>query len=267
LNFDRVAALLWLTLAAVSPGAAQAQVGPTPATMPAPAASSAGVLSRTGFFFEWMHLSTPDPRFEWMGTAGVDFDIVDYRTGRVHFAAEVQGGLGRERRRYDLNHGDYRFGAAATMRVNDEVEIEAIAQHVSRHLIDREQIASVSWNAFGARARYLGRQGLSGWLEIATVTQPAFVDYRWIARAEAHYTRATRSRLSPFVLARGEVIGVDPATRGATRVCGGLIEGGLRIAGRAANLDLFVAYERRVDAFPTDRFRVRWVALGFRVAS
>ena len=67
--------------------------------------------------------------------------------------------------------------------------------------------------------------------------------------------------------ARGEVIGVDEETRGKNRVCGGRVEGGLRLRGEAATLEVFIGYERRIDAFPTDRYRVRWTTIGFRVTT
>ena len=37
--------------------------------------------------------------------------------------------------------------------------------------------------------------------------------------------------------------------------------------GKTASLEIFAAYERRIDGFPTDRFRVRFTEVGFRITS
>ena len=93
------------------------------------------------------------------------------------------------------------------------------------------------------------------------------MDYSWISRGRAQYRHPVTTRLGVFGVASGEVIGVDEETRGKNRVCGGRIEGGLRLRGDAATLEVFVGYERRIDAFPTDRYRVRWTTIGFRITT
>lgn len=231
------------------------------------AAQPPSFLPRADFAFTWGSLLTSDRRFDWLGELGVDFDIVDYTHGRVRFQTDVEGSLGRERRRYDLNQGTFGFDASMSYRLGPSAEIEAVIQHVSRHVVDRENPPAVSWNAAGVRVRGRSSFGLEGEAELVHATQPAFVDYTWIARAETAYRRRVTPRLSVFGAALGEVLGTDAVLRGRNRVCGGRLEGGLRIDGDAAALELFVGYERRVDAFPTDRYRVRWVTAGFRVLS
>jgi hypothetical protein len=39
------------------------------------------------------------------------------------------------------------------------------------------------------------------------------------------------------------------------------------VNGRAAAVEFFAGYERRIDAYPTDRFRVRMFTFGFRIVS
>jgi hypothetical protein len=224
-------------------------------------------LPRADFTFAWGGLIAEDPRFDWLGQLGVDFDVVDYGAGRIRFQTLVEGGLGRERRRYDLNHGNFIFDAAISHRVRPDTEVEAVIQHVSRHVVDRENPPAVSWNAAGLRVRHRSPIGIDGRVELLYATQPAFVDYGWIARAQTTYRRSLSTRLGLFATGSGEVIGVDDTIRGRDRVCGGRLEGGLRIDGSRAALELFLGYERRVDAFPTDRFRVRWITAGFRILS
>jgi hypothetical protein len=251
-------------------GAAASAAGQTIMTTGAAPASGMTFLPRAGFTFTWGSLATPDLRFDWLGQTGIDLDVVDYGAGRVRFQGSVEGGLGRERRRYDLNHGNFAFDASMSYRVAREVEVEAVIQHVSRHVIDRENPPAVSWNASGVRLQYRSagsrrRQNVEARAELLYVTQPAFVDYTWIARGAATYRAPLSARLGAFAIASGDVTGVDEDLRGSSRVCGGRLEAGLRIRGEAAALELFIGYERRIDAFPTDRFRVRWVTAGFRI--
>ena len=98
---------------------------------------------------------------------GVDFDVTDFGAGRLRFQALMEGGLGRERRQYDLNQGSYAFDASLSYRLTRELEAEAVIQHVSRHAVDRENPPSVSWNASGGRLRYTSAvPDLDGWVEL-----------------------------------------------------------------------------------------------------
>ena len=127
---------------------------------------------------------------------------------------------------------------------------------------------AASRNASGVRLRYTSDlPDLEGYVELLYATQPAFVDYSWMSRAWAQYRHPVSHRLGFFAEAHGELYGVDEALRGKNRVCGGRIEGGLRIRGDEAALEIFAGYERRVDAFPVDRYRVRWTTIGFRITT
>jgi hypothetical protein len=236
-------------------------------TAPPAATAQTVLLPRADFAFTWSNLITADRRFDWLGALAFDIDVVKYDGGRVRFETEVEGGLGRQRRRYDLNHTNYAFEASASHRLGFDLEAEAIVQHVSRHTVDRENPPAVSWNTWGGRLRYAGERGLRAQAEISWVTQPAFVDYGWIARADARYDRLVSPRLGWFAEGEYEQMSVDADARGRGQICGGRFEGGLRVNGRAAAVELFAGYERRVDAFPTDRFRVRWFTAGFRIVS
>ena len=211
-----------------------------------------------------MRLFTPDTRFEWEGRIRFDFDIVEYGAGRLMFRGGYDAVLGRQRRLYDLNQGNYFFEASTSYRVG-EVEISGIISHVSRHLVDRPNPPAISWNEAGARVRW-ERNGDAYELEIARAMDQAFVDYVWMSRAHARIRHPINGRAELIGSAFGEVIGVNHLVR-AERVCGGRLEGGIRINGRAAAVEFFGGYERRIDAFPTDRFRVRMFQLGFRVVS
>jgi hypothetical protein len=263
---------LWAMLACVTPLYAQA---PSSRAATATASDGAWFLPRLDVSFVWASLLTTDRRFDWQGQVDVDFDIADYGFGRAAFTSRYEGILGRERRRYDLNQGNYFFEASGSVRVMG-TEAVVLMQHVSRHAVDRENGPAVSWNTIGTRLqRGWGGAPRRGWagtrvgghIEISRPMQQAFVDYRWLSRARATMRRPVSARLAIVVDATGDVVGVNPVTRGRTRVCGGRIEGALRVTGRAAALELFAGYERRIDAYPTDRFRVRWFTAGFRITS
>ena len=265
-----LAAIVLLAVTTARP--VSAQVVPIP---PITRSDKASFLPRFDGSFQWASLVTDDKRFDWQGQAEFDFDIADYKTGRVSWISRYEGMLGRERRRYDLNQGNYFFEVAASARVKG-TEVVGISQHVSRHAVDRDNTPAISWNTYGVRAqRGWGRSDRQGWagtrvegrIEISRTFQLALVDYRWLSRARATMRRPISPKLSFLFDATGDVAGVDEVTRGRSRVCGGRIEAALRVAGKAATVELFAGYERRFDAYPTDRYRVRWFTAGFRVVS
>jgi hypothetical protein len=253
----RYAAAVLFTLACAPLAAAQ--------SAPPPVAGGAELLPRADFLFSWASLIATDRRFDWEGRIGVDFDIVDYGTGRVSFRADYDAVIGRQRRRYDLNQGNYFFESAASYRLQHGVELTGVISHVSRHIVDRENQPAISWNAIGMRARY-ARGPIDGHLELTHAMQLAYVDYTWILNAGVRGNHPISRRTSIIGRAYGEVFGVNHLVRDR-RVCGGFVEGGLRINGRKAAIELFAGYERRVDAYPTDRYRVRMFNVGFRVVS
>ncbi len=242
------------------------------ATLARPAAAqSAEWLARVDYTLLWSGIAAADPRFTWQGRVALDADLVDYGSGRLTFGADYEAFLGGERRRYDLNQGTYRFEMTASRRTPG-VEVAGLFQHVSRHLVDRENPPAVSWNTLGVRvgARLdRGRTTVRGRLDLARAMQQAYVDYAWTSDAAVSVRHAlpAHRRVSLLAGATGAVVGVRRAQYGRPRVCGGRIEGGLRIDGARAAVEIFVGYERRLDAFPTDRFRVRMWTIGFRLAS
>jgi hypothetical protein len=275
----RAAFLLVLALAA--PAAAQPAASPPPV---APGAGTGGsFLPRAGFTFGWAGLGTADQRFDWQAQLRFDLDVYAHRSGRIGFRGEYEAILGRERRPYDLNQGSYRFEVSASF-LTRPAEIVLLSQHVSRHVVDREHEPSISWNTFGVRlkSRWTPETGVTalgarvpgamstevnGEIEIARAMQQAYVDYAWTSRARLALGRRLTPRVAMVAAATGEVLGVKRGLVRNERVCGGRIEGGFRVRGGAAALEVFVGYERRIDAFPTDRFRVRWITAGFRIVS
>jgi hypothetical protein len=273
--------LLWLAWAAP----AAAQPGTAPGREDGPAPVHQGFLPRADFRFGWASLLAADQRFDWQGEIGFDLDIVGRGTSRLRLRGDYQGVLGRERRRYDLNHGNYSFEISGATAIG-RAEVAAISQHVSRHLSDRDNVPAISWNTIGVRVASawtsldglgprlpstrddaVGATRVDGEVEISRAMQQAYVDYAWISRARVSWRRAIAPAVALTASATGEVIGVTREVLARDRVCGGRIEGGVRIRGRAAALEAFAGYERRIDAYPTDRFRVRFFTAGIRVTT
>lgn len=252
-----IAAATCLVLAG-GPEAAEAQSASTPT------ANGSQFLPRVDFQFSWASLLASDRRFQWEGRVTFDFDIVDHGTGRVSFKGDYGAVLGRERRRFDLNQGNYFFEAATSYRLRD-VELVALILHVSRHVVDRDNEPGISWNTLGLRAHYR-RPHIEGHLELTRIIEPAYVDYTWLSNARVAFRHPISARNEIIATAYGDVFGINHLVRDK-RVCGGRIEGGFRVNGEKAAVELFAGYERRVDAYPTDRFRVRMFNLGFRVVS
>lgn len=253
-------------LAAAGPAAAQSAA---PQAAQAPQASTGTTfLSRFGFHVGMEHLSSPDPRFVWDADWGGDLDLVDYGRGAVTFAAVYQTILGDEFREFDPNQGNYTLEGSASARVRP-VEIAMVFHHVSRHLSDRPKRFPVDWNMLGARVRgglVRGRTELQGRVDVRSVVQKSFVDYRWELDGDVR----TQVRLTPRVAAVSlggiRLIGVDGSRVRGTQY-GWRADGGIRFEGSAAALELFVAGERRVDPYQLEFSTVTWLTSGFRLLS
>jgi hypothetical protein len=253
--------LVWAALLIVMTGAGRAAAQPAP--------DPPILFTRAAFSFDGARLIAADPRFDWDSRVRFDLDVLDTRHWRVAFAVDYEAVIGGERRIIDLNQGNYEFDGTASRRVGT-TEIGLLTRHVSRHLVDRENPPSISWNVIGAKAWHtqrLGRSTVSGEIEWGWAMQQGFVDYRWTSELDVVWRHAFSDRLEWAGRAEGGVIGTVDTPGGRPRICGGRLEGALRINGRAAAIELFLAYERRMDAFPTDRFRVRFTAIGFRLVS
>ena len=236
-------------------------------------AQSSGFLTRADFYLAWSKVVAADPRFSSEARVGLDADLADYGSGRITFGADYDAFLGHERRGWDLNQGTYRFDLAVSRRIGS-AEVSGAFAHVSRHLVDRSNPPSISWNTVCVRARNRWTVGsgatiVDGRIGIARAMEQAVVDYAWTseARVSVQHTPASWHRTSLLAEVSGTVIGTKREVYGRPRICGGRIEGGVRVNGDRAAVEAFLGYERRPDAYPTDRFRVRMWTFGLRLVS
>lgn len=257
----RAAPLACLILALAGSAAAQA-----PLTHPP---SSREFLARYHFLVLLAGLDINDNRFSWDARAGADLDVIDYVVGRLSVMAEYKALLGNEQQLFDPNQALYTLEASSSFRAGP-TEFAAVLHHVSRHLSDRANTRGIGMNVVGGRVlRRIPVGGATFDLraDLGRLTLRSYVDYTWRAQVDLVARRPLTARLGLLGRAFGEAYGVNPAIAGREGQRGGRLEGGVRISGRAAALELFAGYERVVDAVPLDRQPRRWAFGGFRVVN
>jgi len=161
-------------------------------------AQGKGLLTRADFYLLWARLASDDPRFENEGRFNLDTDLADFGSGRLVLEVDYDAILGGERRAFDLNQGTYRFEMDATRRTLI-MDIGVFFPPSSRHVVDRENPDSISWNVLGARARrtwqFADGASVNARFDVGRAMQRAFVDYEWISQARA--TSGRRTHRSP----------------------------------------------------------------------
>jgi hypothetical protein len=254
--------LVALALAAAGAAPAYAQAEPV--------ASPPGVefFSRFDFHVSMEHLFSEDRRYVWDADFGGELDMIDYGRGRATFVANYETILGSEFRAFDPNQGNYTLEGSASVRAG-AVDAAAVFHHVSRHLSDRPKRFPVDWNMIGVRiagATTRGSTALRGRVDVRGVIQKTYVDYNWEVETAGAARLAVHPRVSLVSNGVVRVVGVDGSRdRGVQYGLRG--EGGVRLAGRGAALELFVAAERRLDPHQLEFSTVTWVTTGFRISS
>jgi hypothetical protein len=260
------AALLTLGVLFTSAPRALAQTAPVPAV---PDGAPPGLLTRAALFVSGAGMKTDDVRFSLAERSGADLDLLTYREGRVNFLFDAELVMGSERRAFDLNQANVIFEASASYRLGS-VDIAGVVHHESRHVVDREFDRVPAWHTAGVRAGHLfhaSQSTIEVSLEYGRVVQHTFVDYTWTSQLTIRADRALRSSRHLFVASSGGFVGVDSSVPNRGRQTGARAEGGVRFLGRRAAVELFAAYERRVDGYPTSREASSWLEGGFRLGT
>ena len=256
-----------LVLALVA-GAARvdAQTAPPPRSDAQP--SGVEFLSRFDSYITIEHLASDDEdRFVWDGDIGIDVDVIDYGLGRMAIVADYEVVMGSEFRPFDPTQGNYILEASASARTG-AFELAGVFHHVSRHLSDRPKRRSVDWNMVGGRISgdlLRGRTELRGRADVRGVILKGFVDYRWEVDTGVAARVALRPRVAATVGGGFRVLGVNGSQDRGTQY-GYRGEGGIRVEGRGAALELFIAGERRIDPYPLEFSQATWLTAGFRIS-
>ena len=235
---------------------------------PASAQNAVVFVPRYDFHLAAERLSGADERFVWDTNFGGDLDFVDYGYGRTRLAANYEAVLGEEFRSFDPNQGNYSLDVSTSLRAHG-VEVAALVHHISRHLSDRFKRKPVDWNMFGVSLQHDARPGgvrIRAQGNVLGVLLKSNVDYDWEANAGLDIRVPLRPRISVISAGRVRLVEVDGTrSRGAQRGARG--EAGLRFEGQAGAIELLVAAERRVDAYPLDTAARNWLSAGFRFVS
>jgi hypothetical protein len=228
-----------------------------------------GFLSRAEFFLALAPMKSGDARFAWDQRNRVDIDLLRYPNGRVNLLVDVQLVMGRERREFDLNHQHIIMETSTSNHVGP-IDVGVVFHHHSAHLVDRPSDRVVAWHTLGARGGHVfaGPQStVAVDVEWLAAVQHTFVDYDWTSQLTVRYERTLARARRAFALGSGGFIGVDHTVPDRERQTGARAEGGVHFPVQRAAIDLFAAYERRIDGYPTSRVPSRWLEGGFRLAT
>jgi len=253
---------------ALAVGAARVDAQTVPPAQSPDQPAAIEFLPRFDYYVGLEHLFSEEQRFVWDANFGSDLDIVDYGIGRLRFVANYQTILGSEFRAFDPTQGNYVLEGSVSARAGG-FELAGVFHHKSRHLSDRPKRDPVDWNMVGGRilgGATRGRTELLGRADLRGVVQHTFVDYRWELDADVAARVALRPRFAAISAGGLHVLGVDGSRNRGTQF-GYFGEGGLRIDGRRAALELFIAVERRIDPYQLEFSTVTWLTAGFRISS
>ena len=208
-----------------------------------------------------------DERFSWDTRFGGSFDVVDLVRLRAGAIVDFEAVEGSQYRPFDPNQGNYTLEAFVSGRVADS-EVGAFLHHVSRHLSDRPKIESVAWNELGVRVLHHFAPTAATVdvdAEAGYVTEHAFVDYVWLSELKVLVRHPVSPRIGIFANGCAQLFGTNEAVAGRGTQVGYVIDGGVRLGGHGGFLELYLGYERRVDAYPLDRVPQHWGLAGLRL--
>jgi len=193
---------------------------------------------------------------------------VDYLNGRTSVFAQHEVIMGNQLGRFDPNQGNYTFEGSSSLRLHG-TEVAGVFHHLSRHLSDRPNTQSVSFNALGPRVMRhfaLDKVSLDVRGDIKKVVRREFVDYSWTAGLHLVARRTVSTAGSVFGRGDFETYGVRRAIAGRSKQNGKHLETGLHIKGAQGAVELFEGWEKVVDAYPLERASQRWAFIGLRLA-
>jgi len=228
-----------------------------------------GFLTRAQWLLSIGPIGSDDPRFAWGTRSRVDLDVARYPSGRVNLLFDNEIVLGRERREFDFNHDNIILETSASHRVRS-VDASVVFHHTSRHVIDRAAGRVVAWHTVGGRLVRpfaIGESAAAASVEFHRVVQHTFVDYTWTSQAAVRLDRPLASGRDLFVNGSAGMVGVDRSALNRGNQVGGRLEGGMHLPGRRAAVDVFGAFERRIDGYPFEPSPVSLVEAGIRLGS
>ena len=262
------ATLCCATLGRPAAAAAQTLGGPLP-RMDVPPAR--GGLTALGTTLDITRLAGPgaDARYDWDADIGIDVDLFDLGFVRGNLLASLETIIGSELRDVDPNQNSYTTDFALFVRL-PRGELGAAFHHVSRHLADRADLGSVSWNmvgvSYGDRFE-VGPVRVDAAARAMGTVERANVDY--VAQIELHGAAELplNRRVSLVAAAAGVLVPVERAQLGRPTRRGGHVLAGVRLPAGVGAVDLLAGWEQRIDAGQFTRDTPRWFRLAVRLTA
>lgn len=230
-----------------------------------------GMLTRFQTTFDVANLrgGDADRRFNWDVDTAIDVDVVDLGFVRGSVFIGVETIVGSEQRGVDPNQAGYTLEASAFLRL-PRGELATTFHHVSRHLADRATMDSVSWNmagvSYGDRFS-LGPFGFEAGARGMKTAGRNGVDYDGQLEGHVNVARAITESMALIAGAEGAIVPIDRSKFGRDTRRGGRIEAGLRVFADSTALDIFVAWEQRIDPMFMVSDTTRWTQFGFRLVA
>ena len=255
--------------AAASTAAAQSiQLAPLENTQ-APVDNPEGAvvwLPNYKFHLNMAHLSDDSPRYNWDANYGGELGIIAVGRTQLSFVANYQAVLGEEFHPFDPNQGNYTIDGVLSTRVRG-FYVAGVFHHLSRHLADRPKEPPVDWNMMGGR---VGRIFTSDTTEVEArfdllgAILKTNVDYNWEMHTGArvhHHVYGTFGLIGSAMLRQ---VGTNGLGNRGTQT-GGRGEGGFRISGKGATIELYLAVEKVIDPYPTEFGTANYASVGMRL--
>ena len=265
----RTLCLAAVLAAAAGTAAAQSiQLAPL-ANVQAPTGNPEGAvvwLPNYHFHLNMAHLSHDSPRYSWDANYGGELGLVAVGRTQLTFVANYQAGLGDEFHPFDPNQGNYTIDGVLSTRVKG-VYVAGVFHHLSRHLADRPKRPPVDWNMIGGRVGTIfTRAGteIEARFDVLGAILKTNVDYDWEMHAGVRVHHRVYGTLGLIGGAMLREVGTNGlGSRG--NQTGGRGEGGLRVSGKAATIELYGAVERVIDPYPTEFGTTSYASVGMRL--
>ena len=218
------------------------------------------------FHLNMAHLSSDSPRYNWEANYGGELGIMAYGQTQLTFVANYQAVLGEEFHPFDPNQGNYLIDGVLSTRIRG-FYVAGVFHHLSRHLADREKEPPVDWNMMGGR---VGTQFTRGGTDVEARFDllgsilKTNVDYAWEMHTGVRVHHRFYGTLGLIGGAQLRYVGTTDQFNRSNQA-GGRGEGGFRVSGRAATVELYLAVERVIDAYPTERGTATFASVGMRL--
>ena len=220
------------------------------------------------FHLNMAHLSHDSPRYSWDANYGGEFGIVAVGRTQLTFVANYQAGIGDEFHPFDPNQGNYTLDGVISSRVKG-FYVAGVFHHLSRHLADRAKRPPVDWNMMGGRVGSVFKRGdtdVEARVDLLGAILKTNVDYDWELHAGVRAHHRIYGTFGVMGAATLREVGTNGLGNRGTQH-GGRVEGGMRVSGKAATIELYLATEKVIDPYPTEFGSATYASVGMRLLS